>query len=219
VLPEMLPLVAEIVVLPEAATQVAMPVVLIVAAATLVEPHVTPLKVGVEPSVSVPMAENCCVRPLAIDGLEGVTAIDCSAAPEQVSVVLPEMLPLVAEIVLLPEPATQVARPVVLIVATPVLVEPQVTPLNGGVEPSVSVPAAVNCCVSPLATDGLGGVTAIDCRVGAVQVSVVLPEMVPLVAEIVVLPVPATQVATPVVLLIVATAMVFDDQVTDPVRF
>jgi hypothetical protein len=193
--------------------------VLIVATPVLFEPQLTPLKVGVEPSVSVPVAENCCVRPLAIDGLGGVTAIDCNAAPEQVSVVLPEMLPLVAEIVVLPEPATQVARPDVLIVATPVLVEPQVTPLNGGVEPSVSVPAAVNCCVSPLATDGLGGVTAIDCRVGAVQVSVVLPEMVPLVAEIVVLPVPATQVATPVVLLIVATAMVFDDQVTDPVRF
>ena len=130
------------------------------------------------------------------------------------------MLPLVAEIVLLPEAATQVAMPVVLlIVATAVLFEPQLTPLSGGEEPSLSVPVAENCCVSPLATDGLGGVTAIDFRVGAVQVSVVLPEMLPLVAEIVVLPEPATQVATPVVLMIVATAVLFDDQVTDPVRF
>ena len=31
-------------------------------------------------SLNVPVAENCCVRPFEIDGLAGVTAIDCSAA-------------------------------------------------------------------------------------------------------------------------------------------
>jgi hypothetical protein len=41
---------------------------------------------------------------------------------------------------------------------------------------------AVNCCVLPLAIEGVAGVTAIDTNVAAVTVSVVLPETVPEVA-------------------------------------
>ena len=33
------------------------------------------------------------------------------------------------------------------------------------------MPVAMNCCVSPLAIEGLAGVTAIDCSTGAVLVS------------------------------------------------
>ena len=76
------------------------------------------------------MAVNCSVSPLAMLGLAGVTAIDTSVAEVTVSVVLPEMLPLVAEIVVLPA-AAELARPceppALLIVATLVLDEAQVT--------------------------------------------------------------------------------------------
>jgi hypothetical protein len=42
------------------------------------------------------VAVNCCVLPLAIDGLAGVTAIDTSVAAVTVNIVLPETLPEVA---------------------------------------------------------------------------------------------------------------------------
>ena len=78
---------------------------------------------------------------------------------------------------------TEVARPVVLIVATPAAEELQVAVLlRFWVVPSVNVPVAVNCWVLPLAIDGFTGVTAIDASVAAVTVSVVLPETAPEVA-------------------------------------
>ena len=53
------------------------------------------------------------------------------------------------------------------IVATEVVADAQVTWLvRFGVEPSEKVPVAVNCCVRPLATLGLAGVTAIDVERG-----------------------------------------------------
>ena len=67
------------------------------------------------------MAVNCSVSPLAMLGLAGVTAIDTNVAEVTVSVVLPEMLPLVAEIVVLPaaaELASPCEPPALLIVAT-----------------------------------------------------------------------------------------------------
>ncbi len=76
------------------------------------------------------MAVNCSVRPFATLGLAGVTEIDTSVAEVTVSVVLPEMDPLVAEMVVLPvaaELASPCEPPALLIVATPVLLEAQVT--------------------------------------------------------------------------------------------
>ena len=67
---------------------------------------------------------NCCVIPLAIDGLAGVTAIDCSVAAVTVSTVDPTIEPEVALIVLVPA-ATPVARPPTVMVA--VVPEAQVT--------------------------------------------------------------------------------------------
>ena len=46
----------------------------------------------------------------------------------------------------------------------------------------------MNCCCDPFGTDGVVGVTAIDCKVGAVTVRVAVPEIVPEVALIVVEP-------------------------------
>ena len=84
--------------------------------------------------------------------------------------------------VVVPRP-TAVASPAVLIVATVAAEELHVAVLvRFCVLASVYVPVAVNCCVLPLAIEGVAGVTAIDTNVAAVTVSVVLPETVPDVA-------------------------------------
>ena len=73
------------------------------------------------------MALNCCVKPLAMLGFAGVTAMETSVAAETVSTVEPETLPYVAEMTEFPM-ATVEASPVVLpIVATVGVAEAQVT--------------------------------------------------------------------------------------------
>ena len=151
----------------------------------------------VVPSVNVPVAVNCCVSPLATRRVAGVTAIDASTAAVTVSVVVPLTLPEVAVIVVEPVASAE-ARPVMQIVATATFDEVQATvPVRFWVVPSVNVPVAVNCCVRPLAMDGLPGVTAIDVTTAAVTVSVVVPLTLPEVAVIVDEPV-ANAVAKPV---------------------
>src|SRR6202007_1720720 len=83
--PVMLPTVAEIVELP-APTPVARPVALIVATAAVPEAHTALLSTCVVLSLNVPVAVNCCVAPLVIEGFAGVTAIDTSVAGFTVSV-------------------------------------------------------------------------------------------------------------------------------------
>jgi len=82
------------------------------------------------PSVNVPVAENCCFVPSAMDGADGVTAIDASMADVTVRMVDPVTDPEVAEIVVLPGP-TLVANPTVpatlLIVATPAALDAHCT--------------------------------------------------------------------------------------------
>ena len=65
---------------------------------------------------------------MAIDGPAAVTAIDCSVAGFTVRLVDPPTLPDVAVILLLPT-ATAVANPELLIVATLVVADIQVTEL------------------------------------------------------------------------------------------
>ena len=78
-------------------TALARPAVLTVATVAAEELHVAVLlRFCVVPSVYVPVAVNCCVPPLAIDGFAGVTAMDTSVAAVTVSVVLPETAPEVA---------------------------------------------------------------------------------------------------------------------------
>jgi len=56
---------------------VARPDALMVAVTVVPDDHVTlDVRFCVEPSLNVPVAVNCCVAPLAIDGFAGVTAID-----------------------------------------------------------------------------------------------------------------------------------------------
>jgi hypothetical protein len=205
--PLMLPLVAKIVEVPTP-TAVVSPVLLMVATVPVPDAHTALLSTCLELSLNVPVAVNCCAAPLTIDGFAGVTAMDTSVAGVTVSSVEPVMLPLVAEIVEVPTP-TAVASPVLLIVATVPVPDAHTALLSTCLELSLNVPVAVNCCVAPLVIKGFAGVTAIDTSVvGGVTVSSVEPLILPLVAEIVEVPVP-TLVARPV-LLIVATVPVPD---------
>jgi hypothetical protein len=137
--------VAVIVELPTPAP-VARPDELIVAVVVVPDDQVTvDVRFCVVPSLKVPVAVNCCVAPLAIDGVAGVTAIDCSVAAVTVSKVEPLMDDDVAVIVAVPTPAP-LASPAVLIVAVAVVPELQVTVLvRFCVVPSLNVPVAVNC--------------------------------------------------------------------------
>jgi hypothetical protein len=200
------------------ATVVAKPAALIVATVVVADAQVTVLvKFCVLLSLKVPVAVNCCVRPLATEGLAGVTAIDCRVAVVTVNVVEPKIAPDVALIVEVPT-AKPEAKPPAVIVAVAGVAELQVTlPVRFCVLLSLNVPVAVNCCVRPLATDGFAGVTAMDCRVAAATVRVVEPETTPDVAVIVEVPT-ATPVAKPPAV-IVAVAGVAELHVTLPVRF
>src|SRR5258708_6122703 len=151
-------------------------------------------------SLNVPVAVNCCVLPLLIDGFAGVTAIDTSVGGVTVSTVEPVIAPLVAEIVDVPAP-TPVARPVALIVATVVVPEAHTALLSTCVLLSLNVPGAVNCSVLPLLIDGFAGNTLIATSLAGVTVSPVEPTILPLVAEIVEGPA-ATAVAKPVLLIV-----------------
>src|SRR6266478_1851567 len=197
---------------------VASPAVLLLATVALSEVQVTELvRFCVLVSLNVPVAVNCWVVPLGIEGLAGVTAMDTSVATVTVSVVEPVTLPEVAWMVALPVPAA-VASPAVLLLATVALSEVQVTELvRFCVLVSLNVPVAVNCWVVPLGIEGLAGVTAMDTSVATVTVSVVEPVTLPEVAWMVALPVPAA-VASPAVLLL-ATVALSEVQVTELVRF
>ena len=99
--------------------------------------------------MKVPIALNCCVRPFAMLGFVGVTAIDTSAAAVTFKVVEPDIAPKVA--VISDEPvAAVVARPLLpaalLMVATLGVADIQVTMVvSGWVLLSVYTPVAVNC--------------------------------------------------------------------------
>ena len=129
--------------------------------------------------------------------------------------VLPEIVPEVVVMVAVP-PATAVARPLLLTVATSVFDELQVTcaVISKLVPfvPSKYAPEAANCWVDPTCIFRLAGVTDMEDRVAEVTERVVAPEIVPEVAVMVAVPA-ATAVARP--LLLTFATSVFDElQVT-----
>ena len=76
--------------------------------------------------------------------------------------------------------ATGVARPAAVMVEIFVSEEDQVTELlTFWVLPSVNVPVAVNCCVTPRAMVGFAGVTAIELNAALLTSSVVVPVIDP----------------------------------------
>src|SRR5205823_2497571 len=101
----------------------------IVATERVAEAQVTELvRSCVDLSVNVPVAVNCCFVPLAMLGLAGVTAIDCSAAAVTVRTVEP-VTPFSVAVMLDVPVAAAVASPVALMVATEGVAEAQVTEL------------------------------------------------------------------------------------------
>lgn len=112
-------------------------------------------------SAKVPMAVNCWVFPGATGLMviaAGVTAMETSELAT-VSVVEPVIPPNDAEMVVGP-PATAVAKPPVLMVATDAVEDSQLAVLvRFLVLPSLKDPVAVNCCVAPGAIVGFAGVT------------------------------------------------------------
>src|SRR6266481_9863395 len=79
------------------------PAALIVATVVVNELQVTELvRFCVELSLNVPVAVNCCVVPLGIEALAGVTAMDTSVAAVTVNVALAAMFPCIAEMVVVP---------------------------------------------------------------------------------------------------------------------
>jgi hypothetical protein len=165
---------------------------------------------------------NCCVVPLETVGFAGVTAMDCNVAAVTVSTSAGDVtLPWVAVMLLVPT-LTPVARPPAAIVATAGVADAHVAvAVRFCVLLSVNVPVAVNCCVRPLAIDGLTGVTAIDFKVAAVTVSTSTGEVTPFKLAVMLLVPTATPVARPpdAPLVMVATEVVADVQVTVVVMF
>ena len=82
----------------------------------------------IEPSVKVPVAVNCCVRPTGIEGIAGVIAIDTNVAGVTVKLVEPVIEPEVAMTLAVPR-ALLLARPAAPIVAIEVSEEVQLTEL------------------------------------------------------------------------------------------
>ena len=115
--PEMTPEVAVMVAVP-AATAVAKPMLLTVAADGLEELQVTCVITSrLVPSEYKPEAVNCWVTPAGILGLTGVTDMEARVAEVTVRVVFPEIVPEVAVMVAVPA-ATAVDRPLLSTVAT-----------------------------------------------------------------------------------------------------
>jgi hypothetical protein len=178
-LPEILPWVAVMVAAPTV-TVVARPVLLMVATDGFDEVQVTCAVISsVVPSEYVPMAMNCRLTPTGMLGAAGVTAMEDRVAAVPVRVVFPEILPWVAVMVAAPT-VTVVARPVLLMVATDVLDERQMTcVVISRLVPSEYVPLAVNCWLTPKGVFGLVGVKAMDDSAGTterVAVPVACPE-------------------------------------------
>jgi hypothetical protein len=139
---------------------------------------------------------------VAIVAVAGVISIETSTACVTVSFVEPEMPPDVAVIVVEPT-LTEVARPfvpeVLLMVATPVFEEFQVTDEEiSCVVWSDNVAMAMNCRVVPSTMLGLAGVTVVEVMTAGVTVSVAVgfDVMLENVAAIVVVP-SLTAVANP----------------------
>src|SRR5580704_3375776 len=155
---------ARMVVVPSA-TALAKPAELTVATLGDEELHVTVLvRFWVLPSVYVPVAVNCCVVPVAIEGLAGVTAMEAKTGAPTFRVVDPVIAPNAASIVVLPWLAP-VARPAAVIPATPVADELQVTDaVRSQVSVALNLPVAVYCWIAPSGIEALAGVTLIDLR-------------------------------------------------------
>ncbi len=197
-----------------AVSAVANPVPLILATGVLPDVQVSAPNVAAVPSVNVPLAENCCVVPTYALADKGVMESDANAGAVTVKVVL-AVTPF-SDAVMVELPCAKLdAMPLVFIVLTAVLLGVQITaPETLPVVPSEYVPVAVNVTDLPFGVEGARGLMLIPVNTAAVTDRLATGEVIPFAdAAIVVLPT-ATPVATPVMLLIVATAVLPDVHIT-----
>ena len=212
-----------IVVVP-AATPVARPVAEMVAVAGVPEDQeAEEVTFCVEPSEKVAVAVNCWVKPAAMLGVAGVTETLTSVTPVMLSAAVPEMVPLLAVIVV-PPTETGTARPVAApIVAIAGADDVQAVPaavVMSRLVPSEKSPVALNWTLAPptLPVPGFG-VTVIEVRTAEVTVSLAVPEMAPTVAVMTsAVALAATPVARPVAEM-VAVARVPEVQDASEVTF
>jgi len=103
-----------------------------------------------------------------------ITAVTVSAKPF-------ELIPFWDAVMLVVPLANPVASPLELILAFAGVELAQFTVfIKFCVLPSLNLPVAVNCSVSPIPSDVLGAVTLIDCSAGAATVRVKPLELMPL---------------------------------------
>jgi hypothetical protein len=162
---------------------------------------------------------NASVCPAAIELVAPAIVTDCNTAAVTVNVTPGLVNPPDAAVMLVVPAATPVARPLdPLIVAAAVFDDVHTTPVvNGAVVPLLYVPVAVYCCVTPAAMLAVVGVTAIDCSVAAVTVSVTPGLVNPPDAAVMLVVPAATPVAVPVPVPVIVAAAGFDDVHTTPV--
>ncbi|HZP04489.1 MAG TPA: hypothetical protein VFB43_06280 [Terracidiphilus sp.] len=160
------------------------------------------------------------MAPAVTVALAGVTAMDFTVGTLAVTVNAAVAVSPFAEAVTVVAPAAAaVAKPDVLIVATVVLEELQVTPdVSVPVVPSLYVATTENCCVAPAVTVALSGVTAMDLTVGVLAVTVSAVVAVSPFAEAVIVVMPAATAVTNPDALTVATAVLEEFQITPEVR-
>jgi len=189
----------------------------IVAIAGVPELYVTGFEgTCVELSLHTSIAVNTAAPPIATEGVAGVTCSETGTGTPVVSTAVPEMPYSVAVIVALPVDATEVAKPVLSIVATAVFDDDHDASEVTSVVPVlpsgfVNVPVAVYCCVVPLETVAVAGVTTILVNWFTFNVAVAgdVPAAVPMIVTV-----PgAIPVATPKPVM-VATAALDEDQLT-----
>lgn len=175
----------------------------------------------VVPSVKVPVAVNCVVKPWGALGLTGVTPIDTRVAGVIVTLWVPDTLPSVALSTAVPG-VTAVTSPVAL--TEPTCGESDVHTTEfvmSCVVPSEYTPVAVSCPLTPLAMLEPTPLISMDTSVAAVTATGVDPDT-PLrlaVIEPVPRPFAVTRPWVPAVLLTKATVDAAELQVTELVRF
>jgi hypothetical protein len=148
--------------------------------------------------------------------------MDSSSAGVIFKVALFEVIPETLAVMVVDPSATGVATPfvpdVLLIVATPVSDESQVTnDVKSCVVLSVNVPVAMKCTIVPMGIVVLVGVVAIDVSTAGVTVSVADDEVTESNIAVMAVDPTSTAVARPV-LLIVATVVLDELQIADAVR-
>jgi hypothetical protein len=213
-------LVAVIVTGPPAATAVTRPFASTVAAAVLLEVHVTTRPVSTLLAASRSVAVSCCVGaiPSARLAEDGVTVTVATGASITVIEDVPVFVSLVAVMVTGPPAATAVTRPFASTVAVAVLLELHVITRPVSTLPFKSLVTAVSCCVGVTPTTRLAddGVTVTVLTGASVTVIADVLVLVSLVAVIVVLPAP-TAVTRPFTSTVAAAVLLEVHVTTRPV--